>query len=104
MSVSKRKECLVGVDKTLNNHFARTSDMVCSKCVQIETVNSNTMQRNLEVTFCDLKLENYQSVEFCSKKWRSQFVSSKYQKSLWSHFATLETRADDHFRDLTKMI
>ena len=35
---------------------------------------------------------------------KSQFVISKYQKTLWSQFATLETTLICHFREVTKMI
>ncbi|MBR5413683.1 MAG: hypothetical protein IK114_11695 [Fibrobacter sp.] len=73
------------------------------KRTEFDTFNPNAIQINLEVTFCDLKLENLQSMAFCSKNWRSQFVSSIYQKSLWSQFATLKIGADYHFVGVNKM-
>ena len=97
MAVSETKGCLVGVNKTLNNHFADIGNMMLMKSHFVTSPNAVCFKRTEFDTF-------NQGVWLLAKNWRSQFVISKYQKTLWSQIVTLETRVDDHFVGVNKMI
>ena len=97
MAVRGTKDYLVGVNKTSNNHIAGIGNMMFMKSQFVTSLNVICFKRT------DIDMFN-QGVWLLAKNWRSQFATSKYQKSLWSQFATLKTGMDYHFRDFTKMI
>ena len=97
MAVSGTKGCLVGVNKTLNNHIADIGNMMFMKSQFVTSPNVVCFKRTEFGTF-------NQRVRLFVKNWKSHFATSKHQKTLWSQFATLKTGMDYHFRDFTKMI
>ena len=97
MAVRGTKDYLVGVNKTLNNHIADIGNMMFMKSQFVTSLNVICFKRT------DIDMFN-QGVWLLAKNWRSQFATSKYQKTLWSQFATIENGVNYHFLEITKMI